>query len=74
MSWRDNPAPGSLPLQAKGKRVKVRLRNGMVCGAEPVAGDAPAGWHADNSAPGKGPPVRWHHDGSDFDVVAWDFA
>ena len=72
MSWR--PATGELPREARGKRVKVKLRNGMVCGTEPVATGAPSGWHADERAPGKGPPVRWRHDGSDFDVVAWDFA
>lgn len=74
MSWKPNPAPGFLPEAARGKRVKVKLRNGMICGNEPVAGGAPAGWHADSSAPGKGPPVRWRHDGGPFDVTDWDFA
>lgn len=71
MSWQPNP--GYCPGLAKGKRVKVRLRNGRVCGDKPIANGVPAGWHADATAPGKGPPINWNLTGGDFDVIEWDF-
>ena len=71
MSWKS--ANGTLPGIARGKRVKVRLRNGMVDGDRPISNGTPPGWRADESCPGKGPPMRWSHDGSPADVVEWDF-
>lgn len=59
---------------AKGKRVKVKLRDGRICGDVPVAAEAKAGWPADQEAAGKGPPMSWRLNGDRHDVVEWDFA
>lgn len=72
MSWRQ--ANGVLPGEARGKRVKVKLRNGRVEGEAPIANGVPTGWPADGTATGAGPAMRWQHDGGPFDVVEWDFA
>ena len=44
MAWRDNH--GHRPTEAEGKRVKVRLFNGRVCGDKPISPTSPAGWPA----------------------------
>lgn len=77
MSWR--PATGSLPEAAKGRRVKVKLRNGSVLGTEPVASACPTGWPADKTVNNsKAPYPRWSHARdpleAQFDIVEWDFA
>lgn len=51
--------PGHLPPEAAGKRVRVRLRNGVVT--------KPEGWAAD----GRG-ECRWSLTGHDFDIVAYE--
>ena len=70
MTWKPNN--GSLPELARGKRVKVRLANGMTCGETAIASGVPKGWPADSSIT-KGPPVRWSKSGHPFDVAEWDF-
>lgn len=45
--WKKNP--GKRPPEAKGKRVMVKLRNGNVCGREPVTTVTPAGWAVDTT-------------------------
>ena len=70
MSWKTNI--GERPIEAKGKRVKVKLRNGMICGDKPVSTGAAKGWPADDEA-GRG-PCNWRITGSDFDIAEWDFA
>lgn len=62
--WQENA--GTCPARAMGKRVAVILRNGSVCGENPVANGSPAGWPAD----GKG-ACRWSLEGSDFDIVKY---
>ena len=72
MSWKPNP--GFCPPSASGKRVKVKLRNGMICGATSIAGGAPAGWPADENAPSaKRPVMSWRLTDHPADVVEWDF-
>lgn len=58
------PNPGRLPFEAAGKRVIVELRNGRVCGTEPVASGAPLGWAAD----GQG-GCRWTLTGDGWDIA-----
>jgi hypothetical protein len=72
MSWKPNLG-GRCPDEARGKRVKVRLRNGRVDGDKPVSSDSRAGWPADSSVGAKGPPTRWTLEGGPFDVIEWDF-
>lgn len=72
MSWKPNLG-GRCPDAARGERVKVRLRNGRVDGAEVLAQGTPAGWRSDETCPGKGPPTRWTLEGGPFDVIEWDF-
>lgn len=62
MSWKPNP--GYCPPTAKGKRVKVKLRNGNV----------ESGWPADRSVAGRNPPMRWTLEDHPADVLEWDFA
>ena len=57
--WQKNA--GRCPTRAKGKRVVVKLRNGIVSGEEPVANGCPAGWPADTS--------RWSLENDPFDIV-----
>lgn len=64
--WRDNH--GFMPADCKGKRVAVKLRNGMVMGEAPIANGAPAGWPAD----GDRGACRWSFTkgpSSAFDIV-----
>jgi hypothetical protein len=70
--WKPNER-GQCPAMAKGRRVKVKLRNGMIDGAEPIASGTPAGWRADETALGKGPAMDWRLRNSPLDVVEWDF-
>jgi hypothetical protein len=72
MGWRPNER-GTCPLDAQGKRVKVRLRNGVVTGESPVVTGGKAGWPADRAAAGSGQPMNWELTGSPFDVLEWDF-
>lgn len=51
---------GKQPRAAKGKRAVVKLRNGRICGAEPVSKETPAGWLIDGT--------RWTLTGEPFDV------
>jgi hypothetical protein len=60
---------GHLPPIAAGKRVIVRLRNGSVCGREPVGNALPNGWAADGRF-----GCRWELTGSPFDIVGWEIA
>jgi hypothetical protein len=62
--WRENH--GRMPGLAAGKRIVVELRNGSICGEQPVGSGSPAGWPAD----GKG-GCRWSLEGSDFDIVRY---
>ncbi len=57
--WRPNEA-GKQPPRTSGKRVKVRLRNGM---------EPPSAWPAD----GKG-GCRWSLPGGPFDIVEYQLA
>lgn len=70
MSWRSNP--GYCPDEAKGKRVKVRLRNGMTAGEKPLTPTSPPGWPADGEKAGRGRPMRWSLENHPFDVIEWD--
>jgi hypothetical protein len=58
------PNLGSLPPEAIGKRVRVQLANGRVCGTEPVNSDSPIGWRADTT--------RWSLTGRPHDVAAYE--
>ncbi len=58
------PNRGTIPAEAVGKRVVVTLRNGRVCGQEPVTTVTPAGWAADTS--------RWSLTGEPFDIVSYE--
>lgn len=70
----DDPGPpwkrakGHKPRGLDDKRVAVILRNGSVCGEEPVANACPAGWPVD----GKG-KCRWTHNDpkfpAEFDII-----
>lgn len=56
-----------MPADAKGKRIRGVLANGMRFGFEPVATGAPAGWPAD------GPTgCRWSLDGHPFDIAEFE--
>lgn len=59
--------PGYCPTGAAGKRVIVKLRNGRVCGREPVGNALPAGWAADGRQ-----GCRWSLTGDPFDIVAYE--
>ncbi len=60
---------GRCPREAQGKRVVVQLRNGRVCGREPLGPALPSGWAAD----GKN-GCRWTLTDSPFDVASWEIA
>jgi len=60
---------GRCPSEAAGKRVRVRLRNGTLHGAEPASAEAKAGWPAD----GKG-ACDWALTGNPFDIIEWELA
>ena len=55
---------GYVPAEAVGKRVVVELRNGRICGREPVTTVTPAGWAADTS--------RWSLTGEPFDIIGYE--
>lgn len=57
---------GTIPAKARGKRVVVQLRNGSICGRDPVHSAAPSGWAAD----GKG-GCRWSLKNGPFDIAAF---
>jgi hypothetical protein len=64
MSW---PNPGYCPDRAKGKRVIVKLANGLICGRNPVSATTPPGWAAD------GPQgCRWSIAGHPFDIANYE--
>jgi hypothetical protein len=58
------PNPGHLPEEATGKRVIVRLREGSICGRQPVSPTAPRGWAADGA--------RWSLTGHPFDIMDYE--
>lgn len=58
---------GKIPRGANGKRVIVYLRNGNLCGVEPVTTVTPPGWAAD----GKG-GCRWSFLPEDNPASAFD--
>lgn len=55
---------GYIPAEAVGKRVVIELRNGRVCGRDPVSSATPPGWAADTS--------RWSLTGDDWDIVGYE--
>lgn len=61
------PNPGHLPPETAGKRVIVALRNGSVCGREPVSSGGPRGWAAD----GRG-GCRWSLTNHPFDIINYE--
>jgi len=71
MAWRPNER-GVCPPEAKGRRVKVKLRCGRVDGDKAVSAATKPGWRADADAPGIGPPMDWRLTGSAADVLFWD--
>jgi hypothetical protein len=71
MAWRPNERE-VCPPEAKGKRVKVRLRCGRIDGDKSINGTAKPGWRADEEAFGIGPPMIWKKTGSPADVMEWD--
>lgn len=72
MTWRPNER-GVCPPEAKGRRVQVRLRNGIEDGAQPIASGGATGWAADRATSGRAPPADWSLNGHPFDIVEWDF-
>lgn len=58
------PNRGVIPSGAVGKRVIVKLRNGHICGRDPVTSVTPAGWAADTS--------RWSLTGEPFDIIEYE--
>jgi hypothetical protein len=59
--------PGQIPDDARGKRVIVTLRNGRVCGRDPVGAALPNGWAADGRE-----GCRWSRGNSPWDIVAYE--
>ncbi len=57
---------GRCPDAARGKRVIVKLRNGRVCGVDPVGNALPTGWASQTT--------RWTLTDSPFDVIEWEIA
>lgn len=55
---------GTMPRDARGKRIRGVLRNGMRFGFEPVANAVPDGWPAETT--------DWRLTGSDFDVAEFE--
>lgn len=71
MAWKENH--GFQPGETKGKRVKVKLVGGRICGDKPVSDGAAAGWPADAEAAGKGQAMNWSLDLGPATVTHWDF-
>lgn len=61
------PNPGYCPPEAIGKRVVVELRNGRVCGREPVTTVTPAGWAADGQH-----GCRWTLTRNSWDIAFYE--
>lgn len=59
--WKPNP--GRCPAEAKGKRVRVQLANGVIAKDEGGA-TVPPGWAADEKG-----GCRWSKKGSPFDIA-----
>lgn len=59
-----SPNPGHLPEEAIGKRVRVRLENGLEPRDDPAM---PPGWAAD----GRG-ACSWHRTGQPFDIALFE--
>lgn len=72
MSWRPNER-GVCPPEAAGRRVRVRLRNGIVDGETAISSGGARGWAADRKTSSRAPPTDWSLTGHPFDVVEWDF-
>jgi hypothetical protein len=60
------PNPGYLPVEAMGKRVRVRLANGRI-GATDDNPMSPRGWAADGKR-----GCRWSITGSPFDIKEYE--
>lgn len=58
---------GFCPAEAKGKRIRGVLRNGMPFGFEPVANAVPDGWAADGKL-----GCDWRLTGHAFDIVQFE--
>lgn len=61
------PNPGHCPDDAIGKRVIVKLANGLIQGKEPVSSTAPRGWAADGRW-----GCRWTRTGHPYDIAEYE--
>lgn len=63
------PNRGYLPDEARGKRVRVILANGMVPNCDATSATTPPGWAADGRE-----GVRWSRTEAPHDIDQWEIA